>query len=89
MIYRERQVEYYVQIGMSLLGFMKIKWKVDGEVSVFEYSFVEYIIKGYSGQYNVQVEAVTQLAVDTVQHRHPAAKRVIIQSDNAISFASQ
>ena len=26
---------------------MEIRWKVDGEVSVFEYSFVDYLIKGY------------------------------------------
>ena len=29
------------------------------------------------------------LAVDTVQDCRPAAKKVIIQSDNAIEFASQ
>ena len=33
--------------------------------------------------------AVIQLAVDTVQYRHPAAKKVIIQSYNASGFASQ
>ena len=67
MRYREGQVDYYGKKGMSLLVIMEIKWKVDGEVSVFEYSFVEYIIKGYSGQYNVQVEAVIQLTVDTMK----------------------
>ena len=33
--------------------------------------------------------AVIQLAVDTVQDRHPAAKKFIIQSDNASGFSSQ
>ena len=89
MIYRERQVEYYVQIGMSLLGIMEIRWKVDGEVSGFEYSFVDYVIKGYYGQDHVQVAAVIKLAVDTVQDRHPDAKKVIIQSDYPSVFASQ
>ena len=51
--------------------------------------FVDYSIKGYSGQYNVQVSAVIKFAVDTVQDRHPAAKKVIIQSDNSSGFASQ
>ena len=32
---------------------------------------------------------VIQLAVDTVQDRHPASKKVIIQSDNASGFSSQ
>ena len=53
---------------------MEIKCKVDGEFSGFEYSLVDYVIKGYSGQYHVQVAAVIQLAVDTVQDRHPSAK---------------
>ena len=38
----------------------------------FEYSVVDYIIKGYSVQDHVQVAAVIQLAVDTVQERHAA-----------------
>ena len=74
---------------MSLLGFMEIRWKVDGEVSIFEYSFVDSLIKGYSFQYHVQVVAVIQLAVDTVKDRHTVTKKVVIQSDNASGFASQ
>ena len=52
---------------MSLLGFMEIRWKVDGEVSGFEYLFVDYVTKGYSGQDHVQVAAVIQQAVDKVK----------------------
>ena len=33
--------------------------------------------------------ALIHLAVDTVKDRHPAAKKVTIQSDNASGFASQ
>ena len=51
---------------MSLLGIIEIKWKVDGEFGGFEYSFVDYVINGYSGQDYVQVAAVNQLGVDTV-----------------------
>ena len=29
----EGQVDYYGKKGMSLLGIMEIRWKVDGEVS--------------------------------------------------------
>ena len=61
---------------MSFLGFLEVRWKVDGEVSGFEYSFVDYVIKGYSGQDNVQVAAVTQLSVDGVKYRHTAIKKV-------------
>ena len=89
MRYREGQIYYYGKIGMSLLVFMEIRWKVDGDVSRFEYSFVDYVIKRYSGQDHVQVASEIQLAVDAEQDRYPAAKNIIIQSDNAIIFASQ
>ena len=35
------------------------------------------------------MEALIQLAVDTVQDRHTAAKKVVIQSDNTSGFYSQ
>ena len=89
MRYREVQVDYYGKKGMSLLGFMEIMWKVDGEVIGFEYSLVDYAIKGYSGQDNAQVAAVIQLALDIVQDRHPAAQKFIIQSDNTSAFLTR
>ena len=73
--YWEGKVDCYGKKGMSLLVFMERRWKVDGEVSGFEYSSVDFLIKGCSGQDHVQVIAVTQVAVDTVQEHHPAAKR--------------
>ena len=60
---------------MSLLGIMEIRYKFDGKVSGFEYSFVDYVIKRYYCQDRLQVAAVIQLAVDTVQYRHLSAKR--------------
>ena len=57
---------------------MEIRWKFDGEVSGFEYSFVDDVIKGYYVQDHVQVATVTQLAVDTVQDHHPVAKQLIL-----------
>ena len=59
---------------MSLLIVMEIRWKVYGEVSGFEYLFIDYVINGYYDQDHVQVAAVIQLAVDTVQYHHPATK---------------
>ena len=89
MMYWEGQVDYYGKIGISFLGFIEIRWKVDGDVSGFEYLFVDCVIKGYSFQYHVQVAAVIHLDVDKLQYHHPAAKEIIIQSDNASGFASQ
>ena len=68
--YRQGLVDYYGRKGMSFLGFMDIWWKVDGKVSEFEYSFFDYVIKRYSGPDHIQVAAVIQLAIDTVQYRH-------------------
>ena len=63
---------------MTLLVIMKIRWKVDEEVSGFKYSFFDDVIKGYYGQDPVRVAAVIQLVVDTAQDHHPAAKKVVI-----------
>ena len=57
-----------------MLGIVKIGFKLYGEVSGFEYSFVDYVIKGYYGQDHVQVAALIQLAVDIMQDQHPSAK---------------
>ena len=73
---------------MILLGILEIRWKVDGEVCGLGLC-VDYVVKGYSGQDHVQVSSVIHLYFDTVQYRHTAAKQVIIQSDNASSFALQ
>ena len=35
MRYCKGQVDYYGKKGMSLLGIMEIRWKVDGEFSGF------------------------------------------------------
>ena len=62
---------------------------MDGKISEFVYSFVDYVIKGYSGQDHVHIAAAIQLAVDTVRYRHTSAKNIIIHTDNASGFASQ
>ena len=61
----------------------------DGEDSGFEYSFVDFVIKWYTGQIHVKVADLIQWALDTVQYRHPAAKKFFIQSDNASGFGTQ
>ena len=86
MSYCQGQVDYFGKKVISLLVMMEVRWKVDGKIIGFEYSFVDYVIKGYSGQDHVQVASVIQLSVDTVQERHPEAKKIIIQTDNAIDF---
>ena len=68
---------------------MQLRWKVYGKIYGFGYSFLDYVIKGYSSQYHVQVASVIQLDAKTVQDCHPAENKIVIQSDNAIGFASQ
>ena len=59
MKYREGQVEYYGKKGMSLLGSMIVECVDQDDDGVgFKYTFVDYVIKGYTGQDNVQVAAV-------------------------------
>ena len=54
------QVDYCGKKVMNLLGMMEVRRKVDDKFSGFEYSFVDYVVKGYSGQYQVQVADVFQ-----------------------------
>ena len=37
MIHREGQVDYFGKKGTILLWIIEIRWRVDGEASVFEY----------------------------------------------------
>ena len=46
MRYFEGQVDYFGKKGMSLLGVVEVRCKVDGKISGFEYSFVYCVIKG-------------------------------------------
>ena len=90
MKYREGQVEYYGKKGMSLLGSMIIECVIDDDDDVaFRYTFVDYVIKGYSGQDNVQVAAVLNLMVSGITRNNPTIKEICLQSDNATCFASQ
>ena len=89
MRYHEGQVDYFGKKVISLLRMVEVRWKLGGKISGFEYSFVDYVIKGYSGQGHVQVAAVIQLDIEKVQYLHPAENKIIIQSDNSSGFASQ
>ncbi len=91
MKYREGQVEYYGKKGMSMLGTMKVQWKSHAGTtgSGFQYSFVDYIFKGYAGQDNVQVASAIENIVQKVKEHHPEVEELIFQSDNASCFASQ
>lgn len=60
MRYCEDQVDYYGKKEMNMLRAMKVKW--DSETIAagnphngFQYSFTDYVFKGYAGQDNVQV----------------------------------
>ena len=74
---------------MSLLGTMVVQWvtKDDDKLCGFRYSFVDYIISGYSGQDNVQVCAILQIIYSSIQNNFPNKVKVIfLQSDNATCF---
>jgi hypothetical protein len=57
--------------------------------SGFQYSFVDYIFKGYARQDNVQVASVIKNIVQEVQEHHPNVEELIFKSDNASCFALQ
>ena len=46
MRYHEGQADYFCKKGMGPLGMVELRWKVDGKISGFKYSFVDYVIKG-------------------------------------------
>lgn len=100
--FREGQVEYYGKKGMSDLGAHIMQWvirklkekmkngeTVEVEVGGFEYSFVNFIFKNYSGQDHVQVASAIEQIISHVHEKFPEVKEIIIQSDNASCFASQ
>ena len=81
---------YYIgKKVISMLVMMEVRWKVDGKIIGFIYSFVDYVIKEYSGQDHVHISATIQLAVNTVQVFNHASNNIIIHSENACGFASQ
>ena len=90
MKYREGQIEYYGKKGMSLLGAMFVQCvrNYDGYTGV-KYSFVDYVIKGYSAQDNTQVSSIIQLLLKFVKRKLTNVKEICLQSDNASCFISQ
>eukprot|EP00957_Ditylum_brightwellii_P007135 542022-Ditylum_brightwellii.AAC.1 len=57
--YREGQVEYYGEKGLSVLGAMIVTWKTNG----FKYTFIDCVFKGYTGQDNIQVAAALEVLI--------------------------
>ena len=50
--------------------------------------FQDYVIKGYTSQYVVQVSSIIQLTVRTIDERHDGVNNTILQSDNSTCCAS-
>lgn len=84
-------MEYFGKKGMSLLGSMITECviKKEKEKVMFKYTFVDYVVKGYTGQNNVQVAAILNLIVNHIHRDNPQIKEICIQSDNATCFSSQ
>ena len=74
---------------MSLLGSMMIECVEQDKELSFKYSFVDYVIKGYSGQDNIQIAAALNIMVDQITKKRPDIKEICFQSDNATCFSSQ
>jgi len=76
---------------MSLLGTMEIVGTktADGELAL-KYNYVDYVIKGYSGQDHIQVGALIQAIKDDPERRtrHPNVNKLILQSDGASCLSS-
>lgn len=90
MKYREGQVEYNGKKGMTMLRTMVIQWIMNNqEAGAFEYCFVNYIFKGYSGQDNVQVASAIQEIRQWIGQTYDNVRDIVIQSDNASCFSSQ
>lgn len=87
--YREAQVDYFGKKGMSLLGAMAVQYVEKDDKEGYEYHFLDFIFKGYSGQDNIQVASALDAIVKQVALRFPVVKEIIIQSDNASCFSSQ
>lgn len=84
--YRDSHVGYFGKRGMSLLGAMEVRSKSVENESVFEYTFVDYVVKNHTSQDHVKKAAGMQLAVGSIAERHPGAKSVVLQTDNATAF---
>ena len=62
---------------------------VNNDEVALKYSFVDYVINGYSGEEHVQFAAVINLMSNGIMKNHPNIKEVFLQSDNATCFSSQ
>ena len=73
---------------MSLLGMMMIRWNIADDKIGYEYSFHDYVVKGYISQDHVHVGAIIQLASRIINDNGLEIQNIIIQSDNASGFSS-
>jgi len=89
MRYREGQVDYFGKKGMSLLGTMIIEGVTNVPNVTWSYKFVDYIVKGYTGEDVLQVCSVITEILRRVSEHMPDITDICLQSDNASCFASQ
>ena len=73
---------------MSLLGMMMIRWNIADDKIGYEYSFHDYVVKGYISQDHVQVGAIIQLASRITNDNGLEIQNIMIQSDNASGISS-
>ena len=78
MKYRESQAEYYGKKRMNLLVIMLIRWIICDNESGVDYSFHDYIVKGYTSQDQVQVRAIIQLVSRIINDNTRYINNIII-----------
>ena len=63
---------------MSLLGMMMTRWKIGDNEAGYEYSFHDYVVKGYTSHNHVQVGFIIQLAFRIIDDNGLDIKRIIL-----------
>ena len=74
---------------MSLLGAMIIEGSHLSDEFTLKYSFEDYVVKGYTGQDNIQVGALVKLIINRIIDTRPQIKKICLQSDNASCFCAK
>ena len=74
---------------MSLLGIMIVQIITHDDHLSYQYSFVDFVVRGYESQDVLQLSKVLEIMVNRIKKLNPSIKEICLQSDNASCFSSQ
>ena len=60
--------------GISLLGIMEAMWKSDNKDESVQYTFQDYVIKGYISQDAIYVFSIIKLVIRIIDERYEVKK---------------